>query len=74
MDRRALAAVRAEAFPILLSAEDETFREVEAARAAWKKEPPSRESVRALSEAAAERALRAVDAAVAAVSRTIPAP
>lgn len=77
MDRRALAAVRAEAVPLLLAAEEKNLLEVDAARAAWKKESPSREAVRALSEAAAARALGAVEAAVAAVSaasRTLPSP
>jgi hypothetical protein len=74
MDRRALAAVRAEALPRLLAAEGETFREVEAARAAWRKKPPSAGTVGALSEAAAARALRAVEAADAAVAKTLAAP
>ncbi len=61
--------VRAEALPLLLAAEEETFREVEAARAAWRKAPPSAASAKALSEAAAARALEAVDAAEAAVAK-----
>lgn len=73
MDRRALAVVRSAALPLLLAAEEETFREVEFARAAWRKAPPSAEAVKALSEAAASRALGAVEAAGAAVSKAIPA-
>ena len=69
MDRAAFGLVRAEALPLLLAAEEETFREVEAARAAWRKAPPSAASVTALSDAAAARALRAVEAAETAVSR-----
>jgi hypothetical protein len=73
MDRRALAAVRSAALPLLLAAEEETFREVESARTAWRKAPPSAEAVKVLSEAAAARALGAVEAAGAAVAKTIPA-
>ena len=74
MARPALAEVFTSALPLLLAAEEETFREVDAARAAWKKTTPSRESVRALSEAAAVRALRAVEASVAEVTGTASAP
>ncbi len=73
MDRRVLAVVRSAALPLLLAAEEETFRAVESARSAWRKEPPSAEAVKALSEAAAARALGAVEAAGAAVSKAIPA-
>lgn len=74
MDRRALAAVRAAAIPLFLAADEETLREVGAARAAWRKGPPSREAVRALSEAAVARARAAVAAAVRAVAGAIQAP
>jgi hypothetical protein len=73
MDRPALAAVRAGAVPLILAAEDETFREVGEARAAWRKQPPPAAAVRALSDAAAARALRAVSAAAAAVVMASPA-
>ncbi|MBK6404930.1 MAG: hypothetical protein IPF66_07755 [Holophagales bacterium] len=69
MDRPALGLVRAEALPLLLAAEEETFREVESARAAWRKAPPSAASAKALSEAAAARALGAVEAAEASVAK-----
>ncbi len=68
MNRAALGFVRAEALPLLLAAEEQTFREVESARAAWRKASPSAASMKALSEAAAARALKAVDAAEAAVA------
>ncbi len=68
MDRRALSAVRADALPLLLAAEEETFREVEAARAAWRKSSPSAASLKTLSESAAARALKAVESAEAAVA------
>lgn len=74
MDRPALAAVRAVAVPLLLAAEEETFREVDAARRAWRKEPPSAEAVKALSDAAALRALRAVEEAASAVAKAAPTP
>lgn len=72
MDRQALAAVRAGAVPLILAVEDETFREVDGARAAWRKQPPSAASVRALSDAAAARALGTVSAAAAAVAKSVP--
>lgn len=68
MDRPALAAVRTAALPLLLAAEEETFREVDAARGAWRNAPPSAAAVRALSDAAALRALGAVEEAAAAVA------
>ena len=74
MDRRALTAVRAHALPGLLAADEATFREVEAARAAWKKSRPAPEAVRAVSERAAERALRAVETAADAVAKALGAP
>lgn len=74
MDRRALSAVRAAALPLFLAAEEETLREVGSARAAWKKGPPTRDAVRALSESAAARARAAVEAAVRAVGGATPAP
>lgn len=69
MDRRALSAVRSDALPLLLAAEEETFREVEAARAAWRKASPTTEAVKVLSETAAGRALKAVEAAEVAVAK-----
>jgi hypothetical protein len=69
MDLRALAAVRSDALPLLLAAEEETFREVETERAAWRMTSPTTEAVKTLSENAAGRALKAVDAAEAAVAK-----
>ena len=74
MDRGVLKAVRAGALPLLLAAEEETFREVEASRDAWRKARPSAEAARELSESAAQRALLAVEAAEAAVAKALPAP
>jgi len=68
MDRATLALVRAEALPLLLAAEEETFREVENARAAWRRDPPAAGAAKALSETAAARSARAVEAAAAAVA------
>jgi hypothetical protein len=73
MDRKVLAAVRAAAVPLLLAAEEETFREVDAARAAWRTGPPPAGSVKKLSEEAAARGLLAVGAAEAAVPEPRPA-
>lgn len=69
MDRTALGVVRAEALPRFLAAEEETFREVEAARAEWRKAPPAPGAAKALSESAAVRTARAVEAAAAAVAK-----
>jgi hypothetical protein len=74
MDRRALAAVRKEALPLLRAADEATLREVEAARAGWRRARPSADAVRALSDGAAARALGAVEAAAAAVAKALGAP
>ena len=71
MDRGVLAAVRAHAGPLLLAAEEDTFRAVEAARAAWRKAAPAAADLRTLAESAAARALAAAEAAEAAATKAL---
>ena len=74
LDRRALAAVRAHALPLLLAADEASLREAEAARRGWRAARPSPADVAKVSDAAAARALAAVEAAAAAVAKALVAP